>query len=247
MECSLLAVVVLSMALFFWGLNANITHFQELDMLIYQSIADIKDEIYIYSKIEEYAGINKRCDEILEKIQSALHMDLDEENIKNTINGAVLNALLLQKIKRRWACISDVDLTEAFHLKDYPEIKTSIESGNLVVEAYSEFELPSVLNWFKSYHSCIRYEIGCRNIDKILFGSDVSESSSQKIQIFITQNGLENTLVFHRNIRCFGLRTADEIQSVEVAKDEDLIEYRGVHLHLCIFCRMGLIYDSKEE
>lgn len=243
-ECSLLALVVLSLALFFWGLNSNITHFQELDMLIYQSIVDVKDEIYLYSKLKEYIDFNQRQDEILKKIQNALPMDLDEEKIKNAMGSRALNLLILNKIKGRWEETSDIDLRDAFHLKEYPLIKTSIKSGNLVVEAYLKFEFVNISDWFKTYESCIRYEIGCRNIEKILFEGDAS--SKERIMVFITQNGLDKTRVFHRNIRCFGLRTAERIESISAGENDETINYKGENLHLCLFCRMGMLYDLRD-
>lgn len=243
-EFSLLSFVILSVSLFFWGLNSNIQKHQILDMLIYNSIKDIKNEIYLYSKIEENVNLSVIMDVFVKKMEDSMGISIDQSAIKNTISKNTLDFMILNKIKKRWSQRSNIDLRKAFRLKDYPKIKTSTKSGNLVVEAYLNFQLFNISDLFQNYTSCIRYEVGCRNIDRILSDSESAEIGRKSDYVFITQNGIDHTKVFHINSNCFGLRTAQNVIQVHTKIEDNRINYGDEKLNLCFFCRMGMKHDK---
>lgn len=241
-EFALLTFVVLSVSLFFWSFNTNIANTSELEMLIYESINDIRDELYIYSKVQEYMRINENIDAIIAKVEGYIHLDIDEDFIKNTINSSVLNKWMERKMKGRHSLVYQIDLKEKYHLSEDPKVKTSAKNGNLAVETHLKFDLPSIIPFLDQYDACIYYEVGCRNIDQILFEGDASQSatsdSNSSNTVYITQHGILNSHVFHINRDCFGLRTAKEVLEVTSAlKTQNEVQYEGKNLFLCPFCK----------
>lgn len=248
-EFAVLAFVVLSVSLFFWSLNTNIANTSELEMLIYESVNDIRDELYIYSKVQEYMEINSNLDDLIAKVERFIHLDIDEDFVKNTINSNILNVLIEKKIRGRHGLVYPIDIKEKYHLRENPKVVTSTKNGNLAVETHLKFDLPSIIPFLDKYEACIYYEVGCRNIDQILFGGDANQSASsgsnQNNTAYLTQHGILSSHVFHTNRDCFGLRSAREVLEVKRdPKTKSELQYEGKHYFLCPFCRDGKRYKQ---